>query len=180
VHAGSITPAHRTARPSRIRDGFSFIRCGQSSRAKNCSLNIYWRLTILRMKRFGPSTPAGVRHRAAVSRCWRTQRERLAVQVREGSAAPVENDLVARRPNDGIVRIGVDVVVHIDVLKQAARRSQVFACAVARASRRKLKLGRHECPRPACWSSELGWSMTCRSVLPDFCRRGPKTFRPIQ
>ena len=34
----------------------------------------------------------------------------------------MESDLVTRQPNDGIIRIGVDVVIHLDMLSPPYQR----------------------------------------------------------
>ncbi|KAE8754028.1 hypothetical protein FSO04_42030 [Paraburkholderia madseniana] len=52
----------------------------------------------------------------------------------------MENDLVARRPNDGIVRIGVDVVVHIDVLKSPLPKGDASDGAAGANTKKQMSL----------------------------------------
>lgn len=52
----------------------------------------------------------------------------------------MENDLVARRPNDGIVRIGVDVVVHIDVLKSPLPKGDASDGATGANTKKQMSL----------------------------------------
>ncbi|MGF6902636.1 hypothetical protein [Paraburkholderia sp. GAS348] len=52
----------------------------------------------------------------------------------------MENDLVARRPNDAIVRIGVDVVVHFDVLKPPLSKRDASDGAAGANTKKQMSL----------------------------------------
>jgi hypothetical protein len=91
------------------------------------------------MKTFGRSTLADVQRRAAVSRCCRQQREQ-GVQEIEGSIAIPESGRHPRHENDGFVRIGVDMILHLDVLKATLAKEDASGEAFSSSTSKQMSL----------------------------------------